>query len=253
MNRSQSQLSPWVIRHCALRSFLLQASWNFDRLQGLGALFVLAPALRSLYQGEERKQAFRRHMGYFNTHPYLASAILGSTIALEESAARGEEQAEVSAVDFNAMMMAPFAAIGDALFWGGLRPIAAVLALFFAARGSYLGCVVLLSVFNFPHLFFRFWGFSGGWRQGAKIVETIQRWHLPDLAIRLKEASVILLGGVCASWVASLLLQRNISPGLGLLVLPLIMLAGLLVRKGVSPLLLIYTGVVLIVVTRSLL
>lgn len=97
-------------------------------------------------------------------------------------------------------MMAPYAAMGDAFFWGGVRPLAAAIGLFFAARGSYWASAALLLCFNLPHLYFRLGGFFRGYREGPKIIETIQRWHLPDLAIRLKEATVILLGGLCATW-----------------------------------------------------
>ena len=37
-----SGIISWPIRRTLfLRSFLLQASWNFEQMQGLGALFVL--------------------------------------------------------------------------------------------------------------------------------------------------------------------------------------------------------------------
>ena len=67
-----------------LRSLVLQASWNFERLQSLGALYVLAPALQLYYQGSDRVVAFKRYLGYFNTHPYLAPAVLGAILNLEE-------------------------------------------------------------------------------------------------------------------------------------------------------------------------
>ncbi|PNU19772.1 hypothetical protein C2E25_10680 [Geothermobacter hydrogeniphilus] len=252
MKNARGQINALLVGRCALRSFLLQASWNFESLQGLGALYVLAPALRCLYQGEERKQAFQRHLGYFNSHPYLGTAILGSAIALEADAAAGNPQDGVSASDFNGMMMAPFAAMGDALFWGGIRPLAAVLALFFAVRGSLLACVVLLMVYNLPHLFFRFWGFFRGWQRGVEIVATIQRWHLPDLAIRIKEAVVILLGGLCAMWVSMMLHDKGLPPAVGFVALPVVGFCCWLARKGVSPLTMIYLGTFLALAVRGL-
>ena len=38
-----------TLLRCSGRSFLLQASWNFDRLQNLGFLYQLLPGLRRLY------------------------------------------------------------------------------------------------------------------------------------------------------------------------------------------------------------
>lgn len=241
-----------ILRQSAWRTFLLQASWNFERLQGLGALFILAPALRYLYLGDVRKEAFKRHLGYFNTHPFLASSVLGTAIAMEESASRGEVS-EVSAVDFSSIMMAPYAAMGDAFFWGGVRPLAVVVGLFFAARGSVWACLAVLLIFNLPHLYFRLGGFFRGYREGVGMIETIQRWHLPDLAIRLKEATVILLGGLCATWLYFGLGREGSSPLWGLLALPVMGLCGWLARKGVSTLMLVLTGGAVLLVLGSFL
>lgn len=240
-----------ALLRCALRSLVLQSSWNFERLQGLGALYVLAPALRVLYQGERRKEAFQRHLGYYNSHPYLGTAILGAAIALESRPTSGTSQQDVSAVDFSAMMMAPFAAMGDALFWGAIRPLAAVLALFFAVRGSFWAVGVFLLVYNLPHFLFRFGGFYLGWKQGVEIIETVQRWRLPDLAIRLKEAVIILLGGLCASWVSLALLDKELPQALGFLALPVVGLCCWLGRKGFSPLALLYSGLLLALLTQA--
>jgi len=253
MTGLRASINPWLFCRCLLRTFMLQASWNFERLQGLGALYVMAPVLRCLYRGEERTLAFQRHMGYFNSHPYLGTAILGAAIALEDEAASGTPQDGVSASDFNSMMMAPFAAMGDAFFWGGVRPLAAVLALFFAVRGSFWSSGVLLLVYNLPHFYFRFWGFAKGWRLGVGVIEAVQRWHFPDLAIRLKEAVVVLLGGVCAVWVTMVLRQDEVIPAAGFAVLPVVALCCWLARKGVSPLTMLYLGTILVLATRMLL
>jgi PTS system mannose-specific IID component len=137
------------------------------------------------------------------------------------------------------MVMAPYAAMGDALFWGAVRPLSAGVALFFAARGSLWAPVVFLLLFNLPHFWFRVVGLLRGYFRGLRVVEGIQRHHLPDLAIRLKEATVVLLGGLCAYLVFLCLREEGLSAGWGLAVIPLVVLAGRLARKGVSTLLLV--------------
>jgi len=229
------------------RSLALQASWNFERLQGLGALFVLAPGLRRLHSEQARQEAFARYSRYFNTHPYLASPVLGMILALEEEG-RDEEIEILAGDELRQMIMAPYAAIGDALFWGGLRPLAATVALFFALKGSLWAPLVLLLIFNLPHAWFRIVGLRLGYREGIQMLARVQRWRLPDLAIRVKETTVILLGGLCAT----LVLQVSSGTRMPLLAiffcLPL--LAGLvfLTRKGVSILVQVYilAGVALV-------
>jgi PTS system mannose-specific IID component len=227
-----------VLARVLLRSFALQASWNFERLQNLGVLYALGPALRSMFQGEELAAAYRRHLEYFNTHPFLASPILGAILALEENKKSGEES-YLGVQEFKGMVMAPYAAMGDALFWGAVRPLSAGVALFFAARGSLWAPVVFLLLFNLPHFWFRVVGLLRGYFRGLRVVEGIQRHHLPDLAIRLKEATVVLLGGLCAYLVFLCLREEGLSAGWGLAVIPLVVLAGRLARKGVSTLLLV--------------
>jgi PTS system mannose-specific IID component len=227
-----------VLARVLMRSFALQASWNFERLQSLGVLYSLGPALRCMFQGEELVKAYRRHLEYFNTHPFLASPILGAILSLEESRNRGEESF-LGVQEFKGMVMAPYAAMGDAFFWGGVRPLCAGIALFFAARGSLWAPLVFLLLFNLPHLWFRLIGFLRGYFRGLRVVESIQRHQLPDLAIRLKEATVVLLGGLCAYLVFLSLREEDLSAGWGLAVIPLVVLSGRLARKGVSTLLLV--------------
>jgi len=234
-----TRLSPRTLLQILLRSLTLQASWNFERLQSLGALYVLSPALKIYCQGNDRVQAFRRHLAYFNTHPFLAPAVLGATLNLEEQASPGGGGA-VSGDDFRKMILAPFAAMGDALFWGGIRPLAAVIALFFAARQSLWAPLVFLLLFNVPHLWFRISGFLMGYRSGIGIVEAAQRLRLPDLAIRVKESTVVLLGGLCAYLVCAQFKDSQASVLWGLTVLPLIFLLGVLSRRGISTLFLVW-------------
>ncbi|WP_052464865.1 PTS system mannose/fructose/sorbose family transporter subunit IID [Geoalkalibacter subterraneus] len=221
-----------------LRAFLLQASWNFERMQNLGALYVIAPALRHLYRGEDLSAACARHLAYFNTHPYMASAVFGTTVALEETVAAGQ-QPPVGPAEFKEMVMIPFAAMGDALFWGGIRPLAAVVALFFAFKGSLWAPFVFLLCFNLPHLWTRVVGFRHGYGKGVRLVDVVQGRHFPDLAIRAKETTVVLLGGLGAYLTFMHMRQIQFSAAWGFLFPFLVVLLGWLARKGVSNLVLI--------------
>lgn len=224
----------WPIRcKLLLRSFLLQASWNFEQMQGLGALFVLSPLLRNLYRGEELQQACARHLSYFNTHPFIAPLILSGMAQLEANGANAEEIDE-----FRQLLMAPCAAMGDAFFWGGVRPFAAVLAMFFAIHGSLLAPVVLLAIFNLPHLLVRVVGFTKGCELAEGVVDFLARCRLPDLAIRLKQGTLILLGVLCAELTYSTLTLGRLSWSWGWVIVPVVFSLGWLARQRLSPLLL---------------
>lgn len=224
-----------ILCRAMFRSFLLQASWNYEGLQNIGFLFVMAPALRWLYAGDDLERAFARHLEKFNTHPYLAGPILGVSLALEEKNRAGEEGL-VGTERFKEVTMSPYGAMGDSFFWGALRPLAAVVSLYFALRGSLLAPLVFLLLFNLPHLWCRVLWFWQGYREGLSMVQVIERWQLPDLAVRLKEVTVVLLGGISAYLVFRLTRWEEIVPVWGFLTVPLVCGGVFLVRKGVSPL-----------------
>jgi PTS system mannose-specific IID component len=222
------------------RSFLLQASWNFERMQNLGFLFVLGPALRRIYSGRERPRAYRRHLEYFNTHPILALPIVGASVRLEEKRGCGLDLL-MDVEEFKAALMAPCAAMGDSLFWGGIRPVVAVIAVWLAFAQSLWALPVFLVLYNVPHVGFCLYGLLLGYRRGYRVVETLQRMRLPDLALRLKMLIVLLLGAFCAWLVFHALEQGGQPPWWGILAVPSVLLAGTLVRRGFSTLTLLFS------------
>jgi len=227
------------------RSFLLQSSWNFERLQNLGFLFMILPGLRSLY-GQVPPEVLQRHGDYFNTHPSLAPLMAGTILRLEAKRKAGEA-ALVDVDAFKSMAMAPYAAMGDALFWGGIRPLAAIISLLIAVQGSLWAPAVFLALYNLPHLAFRGGGLLLGYVQELRSIETIQRLHLADVAVRCKEGSVILLGVLCAYLAFKGCHHQDIQLLWGFSLLPVVLLFAWLAHKGVSSLFLI------LVTTASLL
>ena len=79
-------------RSVMLRSQFLQGSWNYERMQNGGWAYSLIPALKKLYPNkDDASAALKRHLEFFNTHPYIAAPILGVTLALEEERANGAQ------------------------------------------------------------------------------------------------------------------------------------------------------------------
>jgi mannose/fructose/N-acetylgalactosamine-specific phosphotransferase system component IID len=123
------------------RSFLLQAGWNYERFQNLGFAFSLQPALEKAYPDKEaRKAALLRHLGIFNTQPYMASFVLGNVASMEEKAAAegGGEEALKRLPGVKQALASSFASIGDRIFWGRLKPMTTQICLLvWAACGFY--------------------------------------------------------------------------------------------------------------------
>ena len=227
-----------TLLHVWFRLLLLQGSWNFQRLQGGGWFYALAPVLRLLYGEKEMQRIAHEHFGYFNTHPYLAPAVAGAAIRMEVERAESQ-QGNFNIAEFKEMVAAPYAAVGDALFWGGLRPLAAGVAMLLAAKGLFVAPIVFLLLFNALPLWFRIAGFLSGYELGVRSVEFLQRRKLPDLAIRAKETAVVLLGGVAAFLVFQVFEQEQKPLWLGFLAIPAVLFCGFLARRGISTLLLV--------------
>ncbi|WP_262156729.1 PTS system mannose/fructose/sorbose family transporter subunit IID, partial [Escherichia coli] len=79
---------------------------------------------RRLYpeNNDARKQAIKRHLEFFNTHPYVAAPVLGVTLAMEEKRANGAEIDDGAINGIKVGLMGPLAGVGDPIFWGTVRP-----------------------------------------------------------------------------------------------------------------------------------
>lgn len=227
-----------VLLQVLSRSFLLQASWNYEQMQSLGLVYALTPAFRRYYSGMALLSAYRRHLEYFNTHPYLATTVIGAVLKLEEQVQQGVDPG-FTVGEFKTAMVAPCAAMGDAFFWGAARPVAAVIALLWAFHGSLWGPFLFLILFNLPHFWFRVQGLIKGYGGGVRVVSTLQRWHLSDWAIHLKQVLIVLLGIFAA--VIGATATQHLDAGIvwGVCVAPVVLGLCALMRRRVSPLLVI--------------
>lgn len=68
---SEKKLTQSDLKSIFIRSNLHQGSWNYERMQALGYCYAMIPAIKRLYKGEDQKQALKRHLEFFNTHPVV--------------------------------------------------------------------------------------------------------------------------------------------------------------------------------------
>jgi len=125
-----------------LRSFFIQAGWNYERFQNLGFAFSLEPALKKIYPDREKfKAAMLRHLQIFNTQPYMASFVLGNIARMEEraSAAPSPETVLKSMPGVKQALASSFASIGDRIFWGRLKPMTTQICLLVWTAGGFYG------------------------------------------------------------------------------------------------------------------
>ena len=70
------RVSRFTLVRVLWRSFFFQAATNYERMQNVGFAYSMIPALTELYRGEDLKRAMARHLLFFNSHPYMADALL---------------------------------------------------------------------------------------------------------------------------------------------------------------------------------
>jgi len=181
-----------------LRSLFLQASWNPRGMQNIGFADAMSPALAELYPDPaERARAAERHLEFFNCHPYLAAAIVGGAVRLEERVASGEAPAETVS-SFKRALGPPFAALGDGFFWLALRPATALAA---AATVPVLGLgsvFVFLALYNAVHIAVRVWLFAVGYERAEGVVEAVARARFSSATPMLKACAAALAGALAA-------------------------------------------------------
>ncbi|MGV3025031.1 PTS system mannose/fructose/sorbose family transporter subunit IID [Clostridium thermobutyricum] len=185
------------------RSFFLQGSWNYERMQNGGWAFALVPAIKKLYKTkEERSAALTRHLEFFNTHPYIASPIIGVTLALEEDRANGAPVDDVTIQGVKVGMMGPLAGIGDPVFWFTLRPILGALGASLALAGNILGPIIFFFGWNIIRMAFMWYTQEFGYKAGSSITDDLSGGILQDVTKGASILGMFILGSLVNRWVS---------------------------------------------------
>ena len=201
-NTTEKKLTQSDIRGVFIRSNLFQGSWNFERMQALGFCFSMVPAIRRLYpeNNDARKQAIKRHLEFFNTHPYVAAPVLGVTLAMEEQRANGAEIDDGAINGIKVGLMGPLAGVGDPIFWGTVRPVFAALGAGIAMSGSLLGPLLFFILFNAVRLLTRYYGVAYGYRKGVDIVKDMGGGFLQKLTEGASILGLFVMGVLVTKW-----------------------------------------------------
>jgi mannose PTS system EIID component len=185
------------------RSFFLQGSWNYERMQNGGWAFAMIPAIKKLYKTkEDRAAALERHLEFFNTHPYVASPIIGVTLALEEERANGMPIDDVAIQGVKIGMMGPLAGIGDPVFWFTVRPILGALGASLAASGNILGPIIFFLAWNIIRMVFTWYTQEFGFKAGSRISDDLSGNMLQDITKGASILGMFILGSLVNRWVS---------------------------------------------------
>ena len=190
-------------RKVMIRSQFLQGSWNYERMQNGGWAFALIPALKKLYPNkEDASAALKRHLEFFNTHPYIAAPILGVTLALEEEKANGADINDAAIQGVKVGMMGPLAGIGDPVFWFTVRPIlGAVAASLAVASGSIVGPLLFFVLWNIIRIAFLWYTQEFGYQKGTEITQDLSGGMLQKITKGASILGMFVMGILVQRWI----------------------------------------------------
>ncbi len=185
------------------RSFFIQGCWNFEGMQNVGFAFGISPVLLKTVEGKKmRSKALLNSLELFNTHPYMATAILGAAAGMERAKSiddgKDGKDGRDDISEMKKMLSGPLAGLGDSFFWAALKPLFSIIAVISGFMNGLIAPVVFIILYNSVHIWIRIKGFLEGVKHGIGVVNFFQRLKLPLVTERLSGMIVIITGVLLA-------------------------------------------------------
>lgn len=205
---STKDLSPEdrkMLRSMYLRTNALYALWAGQAQAATsGFMYIMEPALDRYYPDEEQhREALVRHTSWFNITLAMCPLVSSIVAAMERDNSQNPDFDTTSIDAIKASLMGPLSGIGDAIFWGVFRVIAAAVGVSLAASGSVLGPIVFLLIYNAASWIVRWVLNVLGFKLGGSFIAKASESGLMELVT--KSATVLgmlMVGAMSASFVS---------------------------------------------------
>ena len=187
----------------AWRHQFLQGSWNYERMQNGGWCYSIIPAIKKLYPTkDDQVKALKRHLEFYNTHPYGSAPVMGVTLALEEERANGIPVDDAAIQGVTVGMMGPLAGVGDPVFWYTVRPILGALGASLAMGGSLMGPVLFFVAWNVIRMAFLWYTQEFGYKVGSSIAKDLSGGLLGKVTEGASILGMFIIGALVERWVS---------------------------------------------------
>lgn len=167
-NTHPEKLSKKDLLKAWIRCFDSEACYNYERMQALGNANIMLPIVDKLYNTKEEKvQAGRKYLEFFNTEPsWVGSVIQGISISMEEQKSNGADIEDDDIVSLRTGLMGPVAGIGDTISQAVVYPILAGICCQFSMDGSIIGPLMFFGVYTALMVFCSYNFFMLGYNKG---------------------------------------------------------------------------------------
>ena len=190
------------LRSMYWRSTFLLGSFNFERMQAIGFCLTLMPAIRKFYPNDKTQQAaaLKRHLEFYNTHPWISSVVFGVTAAMEEHRSKGEDIGDETITNVKVGLMGPLAGVGDPIFWGTARPVLGALGASLAVAGNWMGPLIYFFGINIIRILVRWYGLRWGYERGTAMVAEVGGGQLKRITQIAAITGLFVMGALVSKW-----------------------------------------------------
>ncbi|MBI4805985.1 MAG: PTS system mannose/fructose/sorbose family transporter subunit IID [Desulfovibrio sp.] len=186
-------LNAKILIQTYLRCYFVGAAFNTRGLQTIGLAMAMEPGLAALYPDQaDRRQAWKRYLKIYNTHPFWTPFLVGVFLALEARIAR-KQFPDAMLDQVKSTVVFTLSAVGDSFFGGSLTVFWALGTACLLTAGQMWAAFSLgLTLFLMLNAF-KLGTFILGYRQGFAALTRIRSWDLVNWGRRLKVLNAALL------------------------------------------------------------
>jgi len=180
----------------------------------IGFCFAIVPVAKQLYKNDIQKynQFVKRHLNFFNGHPYFACYALGSVTRLEEEMLKGN--IDVGQMEkFKNALIGPLGVLGDKLFWATILPASFTVGVlgFMIFENLYIRLTILILIgllYNIPHFYIRISGMIKGYEQGFLVCHSLKMEKFSFIKNIYSFIGIVSLG-LLIGWVMAVTINFN--------------------------------------------
>lgn len=187
-----------TLNSIAWRSCMLQASFNYERMQAGGWCWTILPGLEKIHTNKEDLATSMGHnLEFINTHPFLVTLVCGIVLSLEQN------KTDINTIRAVRVACAgPLGGIGDALFWFTLVPITAGITANMAINGSVVGPILYFVILFGVQMALRIWLMNWSYNLGTSAVTTLTA-HATEFTHAASMLGVFVVGALTCNYGAT--------------------------------------------------
>ncbi|GGI65232.1 PTS system mannose/fructose/sorbose family transporter subunit IID [Enterococcus alcedinis] len=181
----------------ALRSYLLQNSFNYNSYQGIGYLYSIMPGLQKIYADdqEQLKEKALANIEFYNVNPHMAPFVTSMQLAMYD---HGEDIEDARSIKM--ALMGPLSGIGDSIAQFGIAPLFSTIfaglamdGMGFAPMGFWTSMLVSMFIIKISMGYL-------GFKLGTSIIDTLST-KISKISAAANIVGVTVIAGLATTFV----------------------------------------------------